>query len=92
MTGLYIHKYSENAQSRPPSLEWKTIGRRMSFLVDMVYSICLDINIKLKNMKTETLNFSYGNSHYKIVALEIGITSIYEHNRFFGIESAGLKS
>ncbi len=44
----------------------------------------LDVNIKLNNIKikTETLNFSYGNSHYDIVAMEIGITFIVSHRLF----------
>ena len=32
--------------------------------------------LKNINIKTETLSFSCGNSHYKIVTMEIGATSI----------------
>ena len=51
-------------------------GEEILFLGTRSIHLFRDINIKLKNIKTETLNFSYGNSHYKIVVMEIGVTSI----------------
>ena len=50
-----------------------------------------DINIKFKhiNITTETFNFSYGNSYYKIVAMETGVTSTKFEQNWTRIDNFG---